>query len=147
MKKVINGKRYNTETATKLAVFCADYPKEDTHYWEETLYRKLTGEFFLHGCGGWDSKYACWMPQWDGGGKLIPLTVDEAKTWVKENMDQETYDRIFGEIVDDDARRVVGFSLTGKTVEMIKRGAAERQMTLSDFVSMCVEKFMTMEEE
>ena len=57
MKKVINGRRYDTEGAMRLAGYRYGMPR-DLGYWEETLYRKRTGEFFLHGEGGPASKYA-----------------------------------------------------------------------------------------
>ena len=57
MKKVINGKMYNTETAERLAEW-------DNGRWgsfdacSETLYRKRNGELFLHGDGGCRSPYS-----------------------------------------------------------------------------------------
>ena len=57
MKKVINGKMYNTETAEQLATW-------DNGRWnsfdicEEKLFRKRNGEFFLYGYGGPKSAYA-----------------------------------------------------------------------------------------
>ena len=52
MKQIINGKKYDTETAERLACEDAGLPVNDFAYWCEELYRKKTGEFFLHGEGG-----------------------------------------------------------------------------------------------
>lgn len=56
MKKIINKKTYDTETAKEVCtysyVFAGDFRKVT-----ETLYRKKTGEYFLHGIGGHASKY------------------------------------------------------------------------------------------
>lgn len=56
MKKIINKKTYDTETAKPVCVysyvFAGDFRKVT-----ETLYRKKTGEYFLHGIGGPASKY------------------------------------------------------------------------------------------
>jgi len=56
MKKIINGKKYDTETATKLGEDCRGY-RGDIDFWSEELYRKKTGEFFLYGEGGARSQY------------------------------------------------------------------------------------------
>ena len=45
MKKIINNKLYNTQTATMLASYDNHCLPNDFHYVEETLYRKKTGEF------------------------------------------------------------------------------------------------------
>lgn len=43
MKKIINGKMYNTETATKLGDFWNGLSKSDFRQLSETLYRKKNG--------------------------------------------------------------------------------------------------------
>ena len=51
MKKIINGKMYNTETAK----YCGGYEFSncgDFNYVCEELYQKKTGELFLYGEGG-----------------------------------------------------------------------------------------------
>lgn len=45
-KKIINGKLYNTETATLVGRWWNKYSIHDFKYCEESLYRKKTGEFF-----------------------------------------------------------------------------------------------------
>lgn len=52
MKKIINGKMYNTETATELGNFWNGLSTNDFRNLSETLYRKKNGEFFLYGQGG-----------------------------------------------------------------------------------------------
>ena len=58
MKKIINGKKYDTDTAQELASWDNGGGWRDFHHCEETLYRKKTGEFFLFGEGGPMTKYA-----------------------------------------------------------------------------------------
>ncbi len=48
MKKIINGKRYDTETAKLIGSDGYSNPS-DFNYWSEDLYQKKTGEFFLYG--------------------------------------------------------------------------------------------------
>ena len=57
MKKIINGKLYDTSTAHLVGEWDNQlYGNPD--YAAESLYRKRTGEFFLHGEGGARSRYA-----------------------------------------------------------------------------------------
>lgn len=99
MKKIINGKKYDTSTAKQIA--WADHPQcgeRDFHYWIERLYKKRTGEFFLHGEGHGFSKYAKKVGNTSGWGqKIIPLTEVKAKEWAEEWLSTEEYEAIFGE--------------------------------------------------
>lgn len=98
MKKIINGKMYNTETAAEVASYSNDCARNDFHYFEQTLYRKKTGEFFLYGEGGGLSMYA--RREFDGwtyGVRIDPLTEAEAKEWMEKHADVEDYIDVFGE--------------------------------------------------
>ena len=87
MKKVINGKLYNTETAEEVASWTNGYTTQDFNYCEETLYRTKNGNYFLHGFGGALSKYAVPVPGGTGGEhKIIPLDKDGVIEWM-ENTD------------------------------------------------------------
>ena len=98
MKKVINGKMYNTETAKKMADWYYGYPG-DFDYYEERLYKKKTGEFFLFGKGGARSKYS------DNDGfetygscEIIPYSEEEARKWAEKHCSGDEYEEIFGEV-------------------------------------------------
>ena len=99
MKKVISGRRYDTETAKLLGVatygICTDFA-----YWCEELYVKRTGEYFLYGQGGPMSKYSQQVGQneWTGGHKIVPLTLKEAQRWVEYYLSADEYEEIFGKI-------------------------------------------------
>lgn len=97
MKKIINGKRYDTDTAKFIAE--ASYSNYgDFNYWSESLYQKRTGEFFLHGEGGARSKYsrATGQNEWCGGAEIIPLTLLEAQEWGEKYLDADEYEETFG---------------------------------------------------
>ena len=100
MKKIINGKKYDTETATPVASFSNSGGWRDFAHYEETLYRKKTGEFFLYGEGGPMTKYArsTGLNSWSGGDGFEPLTEDEAKLWLERFSDTETYEAQFGAV-------------------------------------------------
>ena len=98
MKKIINGKKYDTNTAREVGYDNNGLLYSDFCYIEETLYKKKTGEFFLCGRGGAATKYAeCKPGEFSGSGKaIVPLTEDEAKKWAEDHLTVEGYERIFG---------------------------------------------------
>lgn len=99
MKKIINGKMYNTNTAKFLGEYSYGNPRDFQHFSEE-IYQKTTGEFFLYGEGGPMSKYSrsCGTNDICGSEVLIPLSIHEAKEWIAENLDADTYITIFGDV-------------------------------------------------
>lgn len=99
MKKIINGKMYNTETATELCYTNNGLGINDFNYIEEGLYKKKTGEFFLAGNGGAMTKYAhhCADRTSCAGKAIFPLTEAEAKEWAEKHMNIEKYIEVFGE--------------------------------------------------
>lgn len=78
MKTIINGRKYDTSTAKWIATDWSDLPKTDFSYWEESLFQKKTGEFFLYGWGNAMSKYQKHIGQneWTGGEKIIPMGIE-----------------------------------------------------------------------
>lgn len=101
MKKIINGRKYDTDTAKAIASYSNDRPCSDFRYFYETLYQKHTKEFFLYGEGGPLSKYAEHCGQgWIGAEGIIPLTLDDAKEWVENHCNAEKYEKLFGEVAE-----------------------------------------------
>lgn len=99
MKKIINGKVYNTDTATLLADYEYGYSR-DFNYVYEALYLTKKGAFFIHYEGGANSKYAevVGQNQWSDGEGLRLLDEDEAKEFLEKYGDTETYSKVFGEV-------------------------------------------------
>lgn len=135
MNKIINGKRYSTDSAKEMGYDSYSNPT-DFAYWVETLYRKNTGEYFLHGEGGPMSRYAetIGQNQWTGGEKIMPLTVEAAQKWAEEHLTADEYESIFGEVEETATKRTVSLSLTESAIEKIKRGAAEAGVSMSEYV-------------
>ena len=100
MKKIINGKMYNTETAKYI-----DYAAEgacdsfNSYHWREELYKKRTGEYFIFGEGGASSRWRCEVERgcYSDGWGFKPLTDDEAKEWLEKYGDPDVYIAEFGE--------------------------------------------------
>jgi len=87
MKKIVDGKIYDTATAERIAERKSGYGRGDFNWCEETLYRTKKGRWFLAGQGGVMSRYA----QSSGDYKtisldIIPLTQEEAVAWLQEHV-------------------------------------------------------------
>ena len=99
MKKIINGKLYNTQSATLLASYDNRCLPNDFRYVEEALYRKKTGEFFLYAYGGPMSIYAESLENCSRGSeRIIPMSESEAREWAEAYADADKYMEIFGEV-------------------------------------------------
>lgn len=139
MKKIINGKVYDTETAQKVGFWSNSLGYNDFNWREESLYRKKTGEYFLYGEGGPRTNYAERVGNmWGSGERIMPLTFAEAKKWAEEHLDGEDYEKIFGEVTEDESRVQVCYSLSAATVEAIKRKAAELGISASAYIELLV---------
>ena len=99
MRKVINGLPYDTKTAEKLTENSYSNPR-DFNWYEETLYRKRTGEYFLYYEGNANSPYSKRINSntWGGDQGIRPLTVLEAQRWAEKACDGDEYEKIFGKI-------------------------------------------------
>jgi len=100
MKRIINGKKYDTETAKEVGYWSNGHSYSDFSYCCERLYRKKTGEFFLFGEGGAMSRYSrsCGQNEWCGGADIIPMTEQEARNWAERHLDGDEYEAIFGDV-------------------------------------------------
>lgn len=86
MKKVIDGKLYDTKTAELLHEWSAGFPTSDFHHCYEALYRTPRGALFLHGEGGPLTKYATSHGNSRGSGEdITPMTREEAMAWLEQH--------------------------------------------------------------
>ena len=136
MKKIINNKVYDTETAKELGSWSTRADCGNFSQFSETLYRKKTGEFFLYGAGGPMTKYAVaeGSNSWRGGSRIMPLSFQEARTWVEEHLGADEFEAIFGAVAEDDSRVQVCYSLSAKAAETVKRRAAELGISASAYI-------------
>lgn len=99
MKAIIEGKKYNTETAEALGEGGSrpGISRGDFQWYEETLYRTKKGSFFLAGRGGAMTHYSRAIGGGSSGGSGIqPLSVDGAREWAEHHLDTDEYEEIFG---------------------------------------------------
>ena len=87
MKRVINGKVYNTNTAEELHSYWNHRGAGDFQYLSEDLYKTKKGNFFLAGEGGAMTKYSqsCGENSVCGGSGIHPLDPDEALEWAENH--------------------------------------------------------------
>jgi len=137
MKKIIDGKLYNTETARKVD---EAWGGDGFRRFEETLYCKKTGEYFLYGKGGPMTKYAHSEGQnsWSGGDKFIPLSYKAAQEWAEQWMDADDYEKEFGPVSEGDDRVSLNVSLSAGDAAQLKRMAQEKDMTVSAYLSQLI---------
>ena len=137
MKKIISGKRYDTEKAEFIGSDSYS-DSRDSQHWTEELYRKRNGEFFLHGEGGPMTKYAvsCGQNEWKGGEKIIPLGLNAAREWAEEHLDAKDYEKFFGVIPDgeDDGKMTWTLRISPSAVERVRREASKSGKKLSEVV-------------
>lgn len=138
MKKIISNKLYDTETAREIASQSHGEGPRDINYCCETLYKKRTGEYFLHGEGGPASKYAksTGLNNWTGGEMIIPLDYKAATAWAEENMSADAYQEEFGPVSEGEpSRTTLSVSIDSAIADRIRREAQEKGMNVSALIA------------
>ena len=135
MNKVIGGKRYDTDTAIEVGFFKNIGDSRDFNYFCETLYKKKTGEYFLHGEGNAASKYAeaIEQNQWIGGEKIMPLSIDAAREWAEEHLDADDYEKEFGEVSEGEECTIFA-RVDGATKAKLRRYMEDTGLNVSQAI-------------
>lgn len=136
MKKIIKSKLYNTETAVCVGAWGNGVPPGDLDFLSESLYRKKTGEYFLHGAGGARTCYACAVGEnnWAGGEEIRPLSYEAAREWAEQRLDADAYQAAFGAVPDDDRSRVMTCTVSVGAYEAAKRAASKAGIGLGAYI-------------
>ena len=97
MKKIIDGKIYNTETAERICGYQYGTPGDFT-YCSEDLYKTRKGAYFVAGEGGALTRYSrsTGDNSTTGGEGLRVLPEDEARKWCEQYGTADDYVRTFG---------------------------------------------------
>ena len=140
MKKIINNRKYDTDTATLVGEWSSDYPINDFHYEEESLYVKRNGEYFLHGSGNAMSKYAKSMGNnsWGGGSEIIPLSYESAREWAEAHLDADDYETAFGEVSEDGDDTMLSVRVSANAKAMLDRLSARLGKSKGEVVSKAI---------
>lgn len=101
MKKIINGKTYNTETAKLIGEWSTSgICTGDFRYCEEGLYLSRKGQYFLAGSGGALTQYgvSCGNNCTAGSSNIKLLSKEEAREWAEYHLSADEYLNVFEEI-------------------------------------------------
>ena len=138
MKKIINGSKYDTETAKMMAVNAYGRVGDFSH-WEEELYKTKSGKFFLYGEGGANSKYGVWEGnEGYGDEKIMPMSEDEAKTWAKNALNGDEYENIFGDVEENTIQ--INATITDQQKEKLEAKKKELRMTTSELIQKLIDE-------
>lgn len=126
MKKIINGKVYDTEKAALIAR--ADHDNIKDAYGmpcRQAMFRKKTGEFFVHLEQGTSltlhNILGCDYRQGRG---IYPLTYGQAKMWAESEMSADAWENLFGD-PEDDSDILLGIRVSASAAAKLKRIASE----------------------
>src|SRR5690554_91779 len=133
MKRIISGRRYDTQTA-KLVGHTSYSTPGSLDYWREDLYRKKTGEFFLHGQGGPMSKYLerTGENEWSYGHEIRPISMDRAKAWAEKYLDADEYEKIFGKV--EEGKVQISTWIEESIKDQIDKLRDEKGITIADII-------------
>lgn len=137
MNKIINGKRYDTDTAKQVGCWENMGDASSLDYQAQTLYRKRTGEFFLHCEGGARTPYASFSEDgWARPGEVLrPLGYVEARKWASERLSADESEAVFPSIPEDAGNVPVTLSIPAAAKAELERRASETGRTQSDIVA------------
>lgn len=130
MRKIISGKVYDTETATKVG----EHDHYDNGNWFSVreLHRKKTGEYFFAIFGNRNELFA---PK----DHIVPASLDDSKKWAEEYLDVEDYEKEFGEVLEDETKKNVTICITTTAHDRGKAHAQRTGQSLSAVISAYLE--------
>lgn len=136
MNKVIQGKKYDTQTAKLIGAYETNELENSDVWYREELYQKQNGEFFLTGQGGCKTQYAVPSTTLDfkAGEKLEPLVVEEAEMWCEEHLSGDEYEKIFGMITEDGSRATTYISLPVTLLETLRAQVEGKDESFSEYI-------------
>ena len=137
MRKIIDNRVYDTDKARQVGEpwSPAGLGPSDIDWYEETLYCKRTGDYFLHGEGGPRTRYARAYGQsgWTGGERIMPLSYDEAREWAERHLSTDEYETEFG-TPDEGETAVLSLTVPAVTYRAIKAEAARRGCSMAELI-------------
>lgn len=100
MKKIINGRAYNTETGILMASYQYGSNMSDWSFVSEELYITKKGSYFLYFEGGAMSKYAerVGKNETSCNSGIKVLSEEEAREFMEKYGDTDEYEKYFGEV-------------------------------------------------
>ena len=144
MRKKINGSRYDTDTAKKMAHWESDQDYTSFTHCEETLYHTKAGKWFIHGTGNAATVYA--VRRGDGwtapGEKIVPLSEEVARSWVLEHLGEEQCDAIFGTGSEDTKDVQATVYIPGKLAEKMAARIDAEQCSRNELILQALREYL-----
>ena len=139
MRKIIKGKMYDTDTAKAIGEHEESYPGE-FDYVCEVLYRKRTGEYFIHGCGNAASRYAepSGLGNWGPGERIMPISYSKARQWAEDCLTVDEYQAEFGEVAEDNSQVQLSCMVSAQAMALIRRKSQQDSTTIAAVVEQLV---------
>lgn len=132
VKRIIEGKTYNTETATKIGGYDYDEGPYETG---DFLYQTRFGAFFQYTyLNGRDEE------DYD---RIKPLTPDEARNWLEEKLsyEPEVIEKLFGEMPEAGAGEIkYTLRLPESLRDRLAARAKENEQSLNAWIIRCLER-------
>jgi len=135
MKKMIEGKMYNTEAAKLVVVWDNGLLPGDINRCKEALYRNIRGTYFLHGAGGANTRYNTRVNgSWTSGEEIIPMSLGAAQTWVKNKLSRDEYVSIFDDPVNGGDKITKTLSITAAANRRLEQMQSQQGKSQSAIV-------------
>lgn len=133
LNKIIEGSKYDTDTAKMLASRDNDLSQGDFKWCRETLYRTKAGKYFIHGEGGAMTQYAqsCGNNTWTGGERIEPMSREAAQKWAQECLDGDEYEDVFGKITEETEKEQLLLMVDPQLKQELWARAERERKTLS----------------
>jgi predicted HicB family RNase H-like nuclease len=146
IKRIIGGKTYNTETATRIARYGTEPPTEPGTKLA-SLYQNRHGAYFIHEDG---FELEDEIGEWVQIERVIPLSSAEAQAWLEKYVgwNPELIEAHFGEMPEAGTGEV---KFTLRMPESLKRRldvlATRRRQSLNAWIVRCIENCARLQEE
>jgi hypothetical protein len=102
MRKIIEGKIYDTNTATEIGTWSNNLSTRDFRNETTTLYITKKGNFFMAGESGPMGSYAYSVGNGTSGGEgMFALTKEEALEWAERHLEAKEYEEYFKDIIEE----------------------------------------------
>ena len=103
MKRIINGKRYDTDTADLVHEWDNGRGRGDFKYRSKDLYRTPKGKWFLVHEGGamTDMATSCGDNSCTGGDDLEPVSDDDARAFLETHGGTAALEEYFADAIED----------------------------------------------
>lgn len=137
MRRILSNKVYDTATAVLVGSWDDGLDCTDSDHVEESLYRKKTGEYFLHGEGGPRSPYAQRRgDRWALGEALSPVSFEGAREWAGRHLGTEAYEAEFGTPEEGDA--LISARVSAACKALIDRRRSQTGETIAEIIEKAV---------